>query len=290
MTAATRRDGKTIERALLGELDADARRALQVRLRGDIGLRRAWDTAIEAMRVLENDAAVSEAELALVEGWVLDDVPGQAPASARGWPRISVLFALAAALLAIVLVAPRPIATEQAPLRARGMSAPGHLTVQALCGPDDAPAEALAGGAEPRCRADDVLGFAYFVQPDAHGRRLTLFGVDADGDPMYYAPTPVDDAAIDVELGRWAAVDAGVKLSVNHAEGPLRIYAVLAPRAATVDEVRALAADLASLPAARVGDPPWPQRLGRPTLDGLCPAAGDCDAVELRLWIGERSR
>jgi hypothetical protein len=290
MTGATRQQWKTIERALAGELDPTDRRALQVRLRGDAALRRAWDTAFEGLRALENDADVSEAELAVVEAWVLDDVPSAVSVPARGWPRLSVLFALAAAALALLWVVPRPSDPGDASWQARGVSAPGRLTLQVLCGPAQAPAEALAGGAEPRCAADDVLGFAYWVRPDAPGRRLTLFGVDADGDAMYYAPTPSDAEAIDVQLGRWTAVDAGVKLSVNHAEGPLRVFGLLAPRAMAVQDVQRLAEDLSRLAPAQPGDPPWPQRLQRPTLDGLCARAGDCDAVELRLWIGERSR
>jgi hypothetical protein len=290
MKGTTRQSWRTLERALFAELDADERRALQVRLRGDASLRHTWDAAWDALRVLEH-AEVSEAELSLVEGWVLDDVPGQAPStSRRGWPRLSVIFALAAAALALFFVVPRPAPDTEPSWQARGVSAPGRLTLQALCGPADATAEALAGGAEPRCREDDVLGFAYWVRPDAAGRRLTLFGIDADGDTMYYAPTPNDADAIDVQLGRWTALDAGVNLHVNHASGPLRVFGLLAPRAATIEDVDRLARELAATPAARPGDLPWPQRIGRPTLDGLCAGAGDCDAVELRLWIGERSR
>lgn len=287
MNGGTRRQWRRIERALMGELPAAERRQLFVELRGDPALRGRWDAAISALRLLEGDRDVSEVELSLVEGWVLDDLPAEVVTAPKPWSRWSLALAFAVAALVLFVVMPRPSPAPEGRWDARGVSAPGRLTLQALCGP--AQSDALAGGAEPRCAPDDVLGFAYFVRPDARGARLTLFGIDADGDPMYYAPTPADVEAIDVERGRWAAMDGGVNLEVNHATGPLRVFGLLAPRAASIVEIDGWVRDLRDLEAARPGDRAWPQRLGSPTLQGLCPTAGDCDAVELRLWIGART-
>jgi hypothetical protein len=146
------------------------------------------------------------------------------------------------------------------------------------------------------CSIADLMGLAYRVPEGAEGH-LTVFGVDARGDAMFYLPTPVAPAGPAVEPGRWRALHAAVRLRVNHAPGPLRIYGLVAPTVATVDEVEALARALAPLPAAEPGDPPWTARVPPSLLARLCrddslrgspgptPDADGCRAAELHLTL-----
>jgi hypothetical protein len=278
------RQWRRIERALAGELSPSARASLWVQLRGDPQARARYDAAVLALRLLEGDVPIAAAELELVEDWVIADQPADAPASTGAWGRLSLLFALAAAIVLAFVLRPRPVPEDDG-MAVKGMDARGRLAIEALCG------AARGDAVRPlQCAPDDVLGFAYRIDPQARGRYLTLFGIDADGDAMFYAPTPADDAAIAVVAGRWQAVDLGVKLSVNHAEGPLWVYALLADRPATVEEVRGWVERLSLAPTPAMGDRrPWPRRIGAADLHGLCRSADACDVAQLRLTIGSAS-
>jgi hypothetical protein len=278
---------RRIEQALAGELPAAARRRLWVELRGDPVARGRYDAAVLALRLLEGDAPIAQAELDLVERWVVEDLPTAAvPARARsGWGTLTVAFALAAATILALVLRPKPPAEGDEAWVVRGLGRESALAIEAVCGDATAPASALT----PRtCAADDVLGFAYRVEPGARGRYLTLFGVDADGDAMFYAPTPAEQPAVDVTVGGWQAVNTGVRLDVNHAPGPLDVYGVLAPMPASTEQIRDWVQRLRATEAGP-SPIPWPRRIGLPTLDGLCNTPDACDVAQLRVTVGNAS-
>lgn len=298
---------RRIERALLGELSAADRTDLFTTLRGDPVARAEYDRAASALRVLEGDAAVAPFEIDLVESWLvadLEQVQATSPTRALerlfgGWRTwMSLAFAAAAAILVVLLTRTGPGVLHRDDDGAFTVKGPGRdavLAIDALCGTDRAVAaaggDALVSASSAGCDRDDTLAFSLRVAP-GHPGVVSLFGVDSDGDRMYYAPTPDDPHAVSVKPGAWRPVGAGVKLSVNHAPGPVRVYAVLAPRAATVQEVDALATALADASPAVDGSPSWIDRLllgasmdDRQVLRGLCPSRSACHAAELDFVI-----
>ncbi len=108
---------------------------------------------------------------------------------------------------------------------------------------------------------------------------------DAHGDPMFYAPTPVDSATLVVEPGRWRAARFTVRLAVNHSAGPLRIYGLVSPRPPTADEVRVWSRALTNTAPAGPGDLPWIEGMNADALARVCPSGSQCHAVELALSV-----
>jgi len=292
---------RAIERELTVGLAPRRRAALHERLRRDPRARARYDRAVEALRVLEGDVDVAPSELDVVGRWLADDwgAPRAEATERRAWP--AVLAVLAAALV-LLWISPlrdveglRPWVDEG--WQARGDGQPEGLALEALCGSDEAEPAALR---VRDCSLADLLGLAYRV-PEGTDGRLTVFGVDAQGDAMFYLPTPDDPTGSDVEPGRWRALHLAVRLRVNHAPGPLRIYGLVAPTVATTDEVEALARALAPLPAAEPGDLPWTARVAesheaaaRQVLVRLCPkgplggppsSSASCRAAELHLTL-----
>lgn len=288
---------RAIERELLVGLSARRRAALHERLRRDPRARARYDRAVEALRVLEGDVDVAGSELDVVGRWLADDLgaAGSAP-ERRTWP--AVLAVLVAALVVLwisPLRDPGSLApwTDDDAWQARGGGGSNGLALEALCGPDEADPAARRVRAR-NCSLADLMGLAYRVPAGTDGR-LTVFGVDAQGDAMFYLPTPGDPvgaAAVAVEPDRWRALGLAVRLRVNHAEGRLRIYGLVAPSVATVHEVEALADALAPLPEAEPGDSPWTARVAASSdqaaaaaLARLCPDLARCSAAELQLTL-----
>lgn len=288
---------RAIDRELLVGLSARRRAALHERLRRDPRARARYDRAVEALRVLEGDVDVAGSELDVVGRWLADDLGATDPApERRTWP--AVLAVLAAALVVLwisPLRDPGSLArwTDDDAWQARGGGPRDGLALEALCGPDEADPAARRVRARD-CSLADLMGLAYRVPAGTDGR-LTVFGIDAQGDAMFYLPTPRDPAGatgVEVETDRWRALDLAVRLRVNHAEGRLRIYGLVAPSVATVDEVEALAHALAPLPPAEPGDSPWtarvaasPDHAAAAALARLCPDLARCSAAELQLTL-----
>jgi hypothetical protein len=279
-----------IEHELTEGLSPRRRVRLHARLRQDPMARARYDRAVAALRVWEGDCEIACAELDLVGRWLTTEAdPGRAGESAhRWWPMLAVV--LTAAMVMLWAGPTRDRSTLPGGLssvddgwQARGAGVSGGLAMEALCDPDgpDGPDAPLV---ERDCGLDDLLSFAYRVSTDARGQ-LTLFGIDADGEPMFYLPTPGDPSGVTVNPGQWRPLTLGVRLSVNHTPGELRIYGLVAPLVATPDEVRTWAQQLASQPPAVPGDTPWIQRVDAAGLRRACPASTDCHAAELRLTL-----
>jgi hypothetical protein len=290
---------RAIERELTHGLSPRRRARLHERLRRDPRARARYDRAVEALRVLEGDVDVAPSELDVVGRWLADAWGDPRPATAprRAWP--AVLAVLAAALVLLWIsplrdpAALRPWSSLEDGWQARGLGRADGLALEALCGPPEADDGARVLRVRD-CGLADLMGLAYRAPADTIGR-LTLLGIDAQGDVMFYLPTPVDPAGASVEPGRWRALPVAVRLAVNHAAGPLRIYGLVAPTVATVDEVRALARALAPLRAAEPGDPPWTARVAADgaaiaALARLCPAPSSCHAAELHLHLAPELR
>lgn len=290
---ATARLDRWIEQELLEGLPPRKRARLHERLRRDPAARARYDRAVSALRVLEGDDDLAPTELDVVGRWLADEW-GEAPAEAEGegvrrwWP------ALAAALAtAMVLLWVAPISQSTGPWwegrddgwQARGSASTGALAMEALCVADAPDAERASARAR-ECSLRDLMGFAYRVEPGIEGH-LTLFGVDADGDPMFYVPTPVEPEVLAVSAGRWRALPMAVRLSTNHAAGPLRVYGLVSSTAATADEVRAWAEQLTAQPAASPDHAPWIERVSIEGLARVCPTLADCQAAELLLTIAD---
>jgi hypothetical protein len=302
---------RAIERELTVGLSPRRRARLHDRLRRDARARARYDRAVEALRVLEGDVDVAPSELDVVGRWLEGDwgAPRSEAPERRTWP--AVLAVLAAALV-LLWISPlrdpsalRPWTGDDG-WQARGGGLSQGLALEALCGPDDSDPAAFRVRARD-CSLADLMGLAYRV-PEGPEGRLTVFGVDDQGDAMFYLPTPDDPTTAVALPGRWRALSLAVRLRVNHAPGRLRIYGLVAPSEATVAEVEALARALAPWPPAEPGDPPWTVRLATATVGGspqldearaalerLCPDAGgsppspldpaSCRAAELHLTL-----
>ncbi|MCH9684441.1 MAG: hypothetical protein K0V04_23605 [Deltaproteobacteria bacterium] len=278
-----------IERELTQGLAPRQRARLHDQLRRDADARARYDRAVAALRVFEGDAEFAPTELDLVGRWLVDDwgeQPEPEAERARWW-----VPALAAAAVAAAMVLWSGSLGTSAGLRpwtddgwqARGADDDGRLAIEALCGPDEPDADSIEVRARD-CGNRDLLGFAYRTEPGTEGM-LTLFGIDADGDPMFYAPTPVDPSGVTVSAGHWRASSLAIRLSVNHAAGPLRIYGVVAPVAATEQEIRTWVGELSAQSEAETGDTAWTQRVPAGSLTRVCPSSTDCAAAELRLIV-----
>jgi hypothetical protein len=289
-----------IERELTEGLSPRRRARLDEQLRRDPHARARYDRAVEALRVLEGDLDVAPTELDVVGRWLFDGPDARTPAAAREavrrwWPLVTAVLAAALVLLWVGPLADpaalRPWTSDDG-WQARGLGDPEGLALEALCGPDEAD-DAARRMRVRDCGLGDLMGLAYRV-PAGAGGQLTVFGVDAQGDAMFYLPTPVAAEGATVDPGHWRALPLAVRLSVNHAPGSLRIYGLVAPTVATVEEVRALAEALAPMPPAEPGDAPWTTRVtegaAKDALSRLCPAPFRCDAAELRLTLAPRAR
>lgn len=278
-----------IEDELVGGLSASKRRKLHARLREDAKARARYDRAVAAIRVLEGDGDFAPTEIDVVGRWLAQSWEGASEATPerRWWPAVAA--ALAAAVL-LVWVSPLgepgaldPWTEQHDGWQARGASSDGTLALEVLCVENGS--EQPEGPLRVReCASPDLMGFAYRVAPQTSGS-LTLFGIDADGDPMFYMPTPVDASTAAVEPARWRALPLAVRVGVNHADGPLRVYGLVSPVAPTHEDVEAWVEELAPMDAADSGDAPWLDRVRPGTVSRVCPSRSDCHAAELRLTV-----
>lgn len=292
---------RSIERELIEGLGGDRRRALIERLRGNPEQRRGWDRAIAAVRVLEQ-REVSNFEIEQVERWLFDDLDeaGTSPrraAPTRRWAGIAALCATLAAAAAL-LVWIEPDSTE--PLRvsdvgelaARGaLHQPRPLALDLVCG-KPARAATLHG-----CRLDELLGFSLrlgdeSLDPTAAAAlaeaplHLSVFGIAADGQLLYYTPTPIEPSHATLRLGAaWQALPVSVRLDVHHRPGRVRVFALASDAPAELADIERWAAALAPQPRAGVDDPAWHLRLAPGVLGPACRRSDRCASAETELTL-----
>jgi hypothetical protein len=303
-----------LERWLLGESSAEESAPLRDRARHDEELRNVYDDYFAVLRALEageglDDAAsaqrrvdVDQATRASAEEvrWLSDDF-------FRRWadePRARVLdswfgrvgwlnaFApvvvVAAALIVLWIGISRDEAgvssddSRSSGLVARGSGERAEVELELFCGEPPAPVN------DARCALHQQLTFAARATRDAEPRTLSVFGIGPEGDVKYYAPTPSEADGMAIAGERWQTMDFSVQLTINHQPGLLRVFAVLAPRAATVDEIDAWASALAEHASSFDATDSWISHLAQ--LDGaltvdLCPDFDACDAVQTQLRL-----
>ena len=284
-----------IEDAVTGRLRPAQRKTLFEEVRENPQARADYDLAFEALRELER-APVAQAELDVVEAWLMGDLRA-APEATPAWLRrpwlIAALAVVAAGALVMVVTPPQPVDHDDA-FGVRGGAEDRHLAIDALC-PQGAGAsvrEGLVPAAEYGCGLDGTLSFAYRIDPAAAPGVLTLFGVDDDGDVLYYAPTPGDPNGVDAAPGTWTPLPMVVQLEVNHEPGAIVVHGLLSPQAPTVAQVDAMAAALvrhrAEFGPPGMSAPPWHERLAEiPTVAALCPEDAECESAELTFTIHE---
>ncbi|MGH1340730.1 MAG: hypothetical protein ACRBN8_04220 [Nannocystales bacterium] len=285
---------RRIEDAVSGQLTEPDRAALFEELRDNEAARADYDLTFEAMRELEQ-SPVAQAEVDLVEAWLVSDLEAQGEARAAWWrrPWMGALLAVAAAAVLVVVVSPSGGPPEDDGFQARGAGDPRGLAIDALCpqGADSAGRHGLKPAAEHGCSLSQTLSFAYRVDPAASAGSLSLFGIDEAGDVLYYAPTPADAAALDAQPGTWTPLPMVVQLGVNHEAGAVVLYGLVSSQAPTVAQVDAMAASLADAGPAAIGDAAWHRRLsGEPALSALCPEPSSCESAELSFTIYEANR
>lgn len=285
---------RRIEGAVSGRLSAAERAALFQEIRENEAARADYDLSFEVMREIER-APVAQAELDLVEAWLVGDLKAQAVPEPAWWrrPWMAAVLAVAAAAVLVVVVAPSPQTADGEHFQARGAGDFRGLAIDALCpqGTGAADARGLKPAAQYGCEITRTLSFAYRVDPLASGEVLSLFGVDEVGEVLYYAPTPAAEVAIDVQAGRWTPLPMLVELGVNHDPGSIVVYGLVSSQAPTVAQVDAMAASLARLGPAAMGDAAWHRRLSQdPTLAALCPEPTSCESAELSFTIYEANR
>jgi predicted anti-sigma-YlaC factor YlaD len=285
-TTHRKRMRRLLTEELLGELAPRHRPRLHEHLRSDAASRAEYDEIIEAFRALER-RDVAQAEVDLVGRWLFEGAASEAPRRAGGlsrlWTIAAVTFAAAAA--AVVVLRPQVVERDDY-LGVRHGSGVGHgLALEALCSPDARGAEALRPATVSGCPRSGTLAFAYRLDPTATASGiLTLFGIDATGSVVYYAPTPVNEDAIRVEPGRWRPLPMSIEIAVNHHPGFLRLYGVVTPEPLTIEDIDEAAARLGSRSSARH---PWTSRLQNTHLGRLCASPGACPSAELTFGIYE---
>lgn len=316
------KDDRTIERWLLGEAGAEESAPLRDRARHDEALRGVYDDYFSVLRALESGEGLetggaadpaqdadSEHVAASAEElrWLASDFfeswhePSETlierwRALARSWLTLPSLVGAAAVLAAVWLGVNRDGASDweshdqiaSAPttgsrLVARGRGRNAELELELFCGNPPAPVN------DAQCDLAQELTFAARATRSAGARTLTLFGIGAGGGEVkYYAPTPVELRGMQIDGEHWQTADFSIQLSVNHHEGPLHVFAVLAPRPARVAEIDAWAFAIANHLTLLDASESWIARLAKiaPSLvRDLCPDVEACEAVQTQLWL-----
>ena len=253
-----RRARRWIQRDLDARLSARRQGRLREHLRSCARCRAEYDRLHAAFRVLAR-APISAIELDQVGHW-LDAEVVPAHLSTPRW--IAALALAAASVAAIWLVRPVETPEEFAP---RG-AAPASLAIEALCGRPPRPA-----GVDG-CELDETVTFAWRAGDDAFEMApLALFGVGVDGGVLYYAPTPIEPEPAISGDGTWTPAPFSAELAVNHAPGPVRVYAVACDAPPDVADVDRWAEALRDARPAESGDPPWIERLSAADRGAVCP-------------------
>lgn len=279
---------RLLDATVLGTLAPGRRDTVVTGLRGSPKAREHYDRTIHAFRALEG-AAVSEVEYDLVEQWLTQDgsfspeLATAPPGFLERWlGTLGVALAVAAALL--LVFGPLRPALEN-PMGVRGAAGRTALALEALC-PSGIDGALLRPASDNGCAESGTLSFAYRLDTRAAGGHLSLFGLDEDGDVMYYAPTPVDEAAIATIAGAWQPLPHVVELGVNHVPGRLRVYGIVSPQPLSIEAIDDAAVNLRHMLPATVGDAPWHERLpSRSAIAAECTTAGGCQSAELSFSI-----
>ena len=190
---------------------------------------------------LEGDAlGLSELQLE----WLLPAIKkslGQ-PAPKR---RASVLGALGAltalgAAAALLLVA----VPKEEEFQARQGAPTIEVGIRGACGDAHGLSSTFSsGGAPGACGLGDILTLSYTnAVTDGGYPYLFVVGVDESNEPLWYYPTPSEGQSLQIQRGRDAvdiSLPGGIRLSVNHHPGRVRMYGVFSKTPITTEAVQA---------------------------------------------------
>jgi hypothetical protein len=220
-------------------------------------------------------------------------------ALARRWTTLAITLA-AAATAALLLITIDPKSTGEQPgliddhdeLQPRGEPRwTRPLALEPVCGEPARPAAARG------CSRDELLGFSLRLGGESLDPRAaatfeqaplyaSVFGIAADGELLYYTPTPIEPARTTLRLGApWQALPLSVRLEVNHEPGRVRVFALASDAPADVRDIERWAAALQTRAPGGIDDPPWHLRLGPSVLGSPCRTMDRCASAETELTI-----
>jgi hypothetical protein len=246
-----------IDEVILGELAAAQWERLRGHLRGCDPCRERYNRAVLAERMLHGGPAAlgapSPPELERIGASLFAAVEARRPLwqRARGWlasPRhLGALVAAAAALALVPLIARGPSLAPPREFQARG-GAPAverPAGVRAFCLDGERVTALDPKGGVPAC--DRASHLKLTVSNAGDWSRVFLVGIDDAHALKWYAPRPPESESVEAPAGP-DAVDApvggAVRLAVNHAPGPVRIFALFSDKPVRAAEVEAAAAAL----------------------------------------------
>jgi hypothetical protein len=250
---------RLIDAVILGELAAPQWERLRGHLRGCDPCRERYNRAVLAERMLHGGpaalAAPSPPELERIGASLFAAADARRPAwqRARAWlasPRhLGAVVAAAAAIALVPLVAraPSPAPSPSSDFQARG-GAPTlerAAGLRAFCLEGERVTALDPKSGVPACDRSSNLKLT--VSNHGEWTRVFLVGIDDAHALKWYAPRPPESESVEAPAGPDAIdapVGAAVRLAVNHAPGPVRIFALFSDKPVHAAEVEAAAAAL----------------------------------------------
>ena len=300
---------RKLERWFTGRMGRAERAEYELELQQQGESRRQYDQLFDFLRALDESSDSSPIELELVEARLFSESPSprEAPSALDGsssWLWAGVAALVAAGLLVVLVprlsdpgastesgggiayAPPNPTLGVGQGFVARGGKPGEGLAVEFFCA---SPARPIL---DASCPIDEELSFAFKVE-DWHGERdggahLSLFGINAAGDTMYYFPTPADPSLPVAEGADWTAIEHSVRLDVNHRPGRLRVFALWSPVPPTTDDVDQIVSQLEDTALAE--DESWTRALPASLQNHLCGPSDRCRSARAELTISPESK
>jgi hypothetical protein len=267
---------KATQRLIAGDLGPREHVRLAQHVRSCAACRKYFERHIQVIRLLEG-RVMARCETEHVAA--LLSMPEKSASRSWAFPWL-VLTTLGAATALLVIVRP-----QDDSFAVRGTSETWDLALNAYCG--EPPHEVT----QSPCLSSDFLTFSYRLRQSEAGHEskmeISIFGVDASGDPLYYLPTPDFGETLRIERDAWQALPFSTHLAVNHEAGRVRVFALAAARMLTIAEIDALAKPLSEAREPQIGDVPWHLDAAKSLPDGLCPDVESCHSAQLTFEIAD---
>ena len=249
---------KLFDRVLLGELAPADWERLRGHLKACEPCRGRYDRAVLAERMLHGGPAAldrpSPSEFSRIEGALFGAERQPAWQRVLQWFQPTARWATGAlAVAATVVLVPFLVRSPRTPrreapsetLQARGAGAAisqRPAALRAFCLTEGHVEELSSTGSgpqpavPPRCALDAQLKLA--IGNAAGFQRVFLVGVDDAYDIKWYSPHPPETLSVEAPRGN-LPIGGAVRLSVHHAAGPLRLFALFSDAPLSSAEVQA---------------------------------------------------
>ncbi len=223
---------KKIDAMVVDQLSPRDWQRLRAHLTACPSCRERHDRAALLNRVLHGGPtsmdAPSPAALARIGAAVFYGVDERPKKKRRALPRWALgLIVLGASAAAVVpLVVRSHHESPNGGFTARGAVDPGpQVGLRAFClAPDGSDVRPMADGAAARCRTDELLKLAYTNR--AGFEDLFVVGFDDDWTVKWYEPRPPSGVSVPAAAASDQPVGGAVRIGVNHAPGPVRVFAL----------------------------------------------------------------